>query len=68
MRTKIGIYTTLSNVDDMLNQYKELYPNEIIKVFEIPGKRIWKYWVGTNESYLREIDLINKKNNNEKNT
>ena len=61
MRNKIGIYTTVDGVDIMLNQYKELYPNEMIKVFEIPGRRIWKYWVGTNESYLREIELINKK-------
>jgi hypothetical protein len=61
MRNKIGIYTTVEGVDIMLNQYKELYPNEMIKVFEIPGRRIWKYWVGTNESYLREIELINKK-------
>lgn len=61
IKNKIGIYTTVEGVDIMLNQYKELYPNEMIKVFEIPGKRIWKYWVGTNESYLREIELINKK-------
>lgn len=61
IKNKIGIYTTVEGVDIMLNQYKELYPNEMIKVFEIPGRRIWKYWVGTNESYLREIELINKK-------
>lgn len=61
MRNKIGIYTTVEGVDIIFNQYKELYPNEMIKVFEIPGRRIWKYWVGTNESYLREIELINKK-------
>ncbi len=35
IKIKIGIYTTVDSVDDMLNQYKELYPNEIIKVFEI---------------------------------
>jgi len=61
MAQVIGVYTRSDNVDDMLNQYKEIYPNEIIKAFEIPGKRIWKYWVGNNESYLREIELINKK-------
>jgi len=61
MAQVIGVYTRSDNVDDMLNQYKEIYPNEIIKSFEIQGKRIWKYWVGNNESYLREIELINKK-------
>lgn len=58
--SKIGCYSTKDNVDNTLKQYKELFPNSIIKVFQMKNKRIWKYWVGTNESYLMEINKLNK--------